>query len=301
MNTDVLKYCLDIAEYLSFTKVAEKNYITQQALSQQIINLENSIGVRLFDRSNRSVSLTPAGKVFLEEAKKCLERIDTAILKAQMFSSGYEGLLSLGCNGPFSHGRFTRIIKEFSKRHPNIGINFKHASYTTIVSEFKSNSFDLIATGCFEDFDDRVYNVQKLNSGRVNAVVSREHPFAARASITLDELFSEPYICLALMGSNAAHIRRMDRLKGLFGGQLPPNIRFAYDSDTVALFVESGIGFTILQDSLKGAYKPRTLEFLDIEGVETPIETVRVWKKDNSNPALPLLLEVIEDLEGADA
>jgi|GEM_PF-862331 len=301
MNTDVLRYCLDIAEFLSFTKVAEKNFITQQALSQQVINLENTIGVRLFDRSNRSVSLTPAGKVFLEEAEKCLEGLDTATLKAQMFSSGYEGILSLGCNGPYSHGRFVRIIKEFSKLHPHIGINFKHASYTTIVSEFKNDGFDLIATGNFEEFDERVYDVRKSNSGRVNAVVSRDHPFASRDSVTREELFKEPYICLALLGSNAAHIKRLERLQALFGGELPPNIRFVYDTETVALFVESGIGFTILQSSLKSAYKRKTLKFLDIKGLTTPIETLTVWKKDNSNPALPMLLDVIETLEGAKA
>jgi len=300
MNTDVLRYCLDIAEYLSFTKVAEKNHLTQQALSQQIINLENSIGVRLFDRSSRSVSVTPAGNVFLKDVAASIACLDSAIVKAQMFSSGCEGVISLGCNGPYSHGRFINIIQEFTRLYPNIGINFSHSSYGSIVNEFKGGAFDLIATGAFEDYDEQKYGVIRCNSGIIKAVLGKRHPLANRTSVTLDELFEETYICLALLGDGEAHMRRLERLRKHFGGRLPPKIRFVDDTETVSLFVESGLGFTILQDSLSSVYKPTTLKFVAIEGVNTPIETVIVWKKDNTNPALQYLLDIINYLRRQD-
>ena len=75
MNQNQLKYFVAAAETRSFTKAAEQFYISQTAITQQIRQLEASLGCALFDRSTRPVTLTPAGKMFLMEAKAILERM----------------------------------------------------------------------------------------------------------------------------------------------------------------------------------------------------------------------------------
>ena len=77
MNRNQLKYFVAAAEHRSFTKAAEQFYLTQTAITQQIRLLEESLGCELFDRSTRPVRLTPAGQVFLQEAKAMLERPPT--------------------------------------------------------------------------------------------------------------------------------------------------------------------------------------------------------------------------------
>ncbi len=73
MNTKQLEYFISVAENLSFTKTAEKFYISQTAVTQQIKSLEEQINVTLFTRSKRHVELTPAGKVFLSEARTIIK------------------------------------------------------------------------------------------------------------------------------------------------------------------------------------------------------------------------------------
>lgn len=83
MNLNQLKYFVTLAETQSFTKTAEQYYISQTAVTQQIKALEQTLGCSLLDRSTRPASLTPAGSVFLLEAKAILERMNHAISRTQ--------------------------------------------------------------------------------------------------------------------------------------------------------------------------------------------------------------------------
>ena len=78
-----LRYVVAVAEELHFTRAAERLYLTQSALTRQIAQLENNLGVRLFNRDTRHVELTAAGKVFVEEARRILESAHRAVALAQ--------------------------------------------------------------------------------------------------------------------------------------------------------------------------------------------------------------------------
>ena len=96
MNTNQLKYFVAVAQYRSFTKAANQYYISQTAITQQIHALEESMNVRLFNRSSRPVALTPAGRIFFLEAKAILERMETAVSKVKDASTGLVGTLRIG-------------------------------------------------------------------------------------------------------------------------------------------------------------------------------------------------------------
>ena len=96
MTITQLQYFVAAAQNRSFTKAAELYYISQTAVTQQIQSLEQTVGCALFDRSTRPVSLTPAGRAFLGEAKAILMRMDTAISRAHDASSGLNGTLRIG-------------------------------------------------------------------------------------------------------------------------------------------------------------------------------------------------------------
>ena len=100
MNTNQLRYFVTAAECRSFTKAADQFYITQTAITQQIRALEDSLGVPLFDRSSRPISLTPAGSAFLSDARSILGRIDQAVNRIQEVSTGMVGTLRIGYTTP---------------------------------------------------------------------------------------------------------------------------------------------------------------------------------------------------------
>jgi len=96
MNLNQLRYFVSVAQSGSFTKAAANHYISQTAITQQIHALEDNIGTKLLDRNSRPVALTPAGKVFLKEAREILSKMDTALVRTREASTGLEGELKIG-------------------------------------------------------------------------------------------------------------------------------------------------------------------------------------------------------------
>ena len=119
MNTKQLEYFISVAETLSFTKTAEKFYISQTAITQQIKSLEEQIQVTLFIRNKRRVELTPAGKVFLCEAKTIVKNINDAIMKTQQFANGFFGTLNIGVLIGYEKNKLQQYLKVFSKTYPD--------------------------------------------------------------------------------------------------------------------------------------------------------------------------------------
>ena len=96
MNRNQLRYFVSAAEHRSFTKAAKQYYISQTAVTQQIQQLEQTLGCELFDRSTRPVSLTSAGKSFLLDAKAILERMSRAQERVHDAATGLTGTLRVG-------------------------------------------------------------------------------------------------------------------------------------------------------------------------------------------------------------
>src|SRR5579871_533683 len=94
-----LRYFVAVAEELHFGRAAERLYMAQPPLSQQIRQLEQEIGVLLLIRNNRRVALTEAGQAFLEDARSILERVEEATRRAQQVSAGEAGWLGVGFVG----------------------------------------------------------------------------------------------------------------------------------------------------------------------------------------------------------
>jgi len=125
MNIELrhLRYFVAVAEDLHFGKAANRLGISQPPLSQQILALEREIGARLFERSNRRVELTNAGKLFLKEAHEVLERVENAAVRAERIHRGQLGEVKIGFFGsaPFVEG-FQKLIFDFRTKHADVDL-----------------------------------------------------------------------------------------------------------------------------------------------------------------------------------
>ena len=120
MNRNQLKYFVAAAETRSFTKAAEQYYISQTAVTQQIHLLEETLGCALFDRSTRPVSLTPAGKAFLLDAKAILERMSRAAERVHDASTGLSGTLRVGYVRGYERSDLSILMRRFHQQNGNV-------------------------------------------------------------------------------------------------------------------------------------------------------------------------------------
>lgn len=117
MTVVQLKYFLSLAETLNFSQVAEQFYVAQTAISYSIKALENELGTKLFERTTKKVSLTPAGKIFYTRVKSAVQIIDLA--QANITSDSDKVHLTVGCSRLCSGPTFYRAAGRFQKEHPD--------------------------------------------------------------------------------------------------------------------------------------------------------------------------------------
>ncbi len=295
MTTEVLHYCLDIDEYKNFTRVAELHFISQQGLSQQIKNLEKEIGIKIFNRNNKSVTTTKLGELFISQIRPAVTQIDAVIARVKALGEGMTGYLSIGCNGPSPRMNLIEVIEQYSKEYPNVEINVRTSGYSEIFESFENGEFDAILLGDFKGFDTSLYNIRRCKAGVVNAVFSKSHSLATKETVSKEDLQKEQLICLDIEGEEVRK-QRMEKFQEICG-KVPDKIKFVKDTDTVDLFVESGLGFTLLNSNLSKYYKSSTLKFLQIEGVKAVHPTWLVWRKDSNNLALNYFVDIAKRMK----
>src|SRR5436190_2350005 len=120
-----LRYVVAVAEHLHFGKAAERLHISQPPLSQQFRQLENELGVMLFNRTKRQVQLTKAGEMLVDEARVILAQVDHASRVATRANEGEMGHLTVAIAGPADAPFFIDIFQRFAKRHPKVRISLR--------------------------------------------------------------------------------------------------------------------------------------------------------------------------------
>jgi len=139
-----LRYFVAVAERLHFAEAAEFVHVSQPGLSQKIKALEEELGVLLLDRTKRKVTLTEAGKYFLEEAKLTLEHAERAMAVARKVSRGKLGTVRIGHvhSIPFS-GLLTKLTSAFHRYAPGIHLEFVEGDAIDLLASIMERDLDL--------------------------------------------------------------------------------------------------------------------------------------------------------------
>ena len=296
MHLDIrqLRYFIAVAKYLSFTEAANQLYVAQSAISQQIADLEEKMGVKLFKRSKRSVELTPAGAVFLKEAEEIVEKMAEAVDKARQTENGIIGSLNIGFLSVHVKDFLPGIIKAFRARYPKVELNLNHYPSQMIKEGLEKNDLDIgfaIPSGLH-----RIEGIQirTVHRSPYCAVMHRNHPLAHRSSIHMAELSHEPFVIHNRHDSPVGsydHIVRLCQQSG-FAPHVVSHPRFV---DSVLVLVESEIGIGVLPSDFE-AYASPQIRFVPIEGVEdNHFELAIAWKETNMNPSVALFLDLFQE------
>lgn len=143
MNRRQLDYAVRLAEVRSFSKLADELHLSQPALSKQIGALEQDLGIKLFDRTNTPLSLTPAGAYFIEEAKSLAYKEDQLIRTLERFKSGEAGRLTIGVSPFRCMYLMPKIVKAIRTKFPGVQVVLHEDTSTQLRRDAADGKFDL--------------------------------------------------------------------------------------------------------------------------------------------------------------
>jgi DNA-binding transcriptional LysR family regulator len=181
-----------VADLKSFSKAADDLFVTQPTVSGHILSLEQSLFLRLFDRTSREVRLTKSGEVFHDYASKILSLRKDLINALSEFSQGIRGELSLGTSTIPGEYLLPRLIGDFRKEHPSFIISLKIADTKEVIQYVLQDHVEFGIIGAKLNHPSLHY--EKYEEDEIIVVAPADHPLTRKKRVNLDELLKEPWI-----------------------------------------------------------------------------------------------------------
>lgn len=287
MNTQQLESFIQVAENLNFARAAEVLNVTQSAVSRQINSLETELGTKLFNRSTRNVSLTPAGISFLDDAKDVLTKLQMASLKVHNHEKSNVQIISIACSNEANLIHLSGPLSICRQQMPELHPFFRIIPHRSIVNLFIHGDIDVLF-GFKDDIPIRNGIVYKeLNKIRICCAVPSGHPFAQKKEVYERELYSENIIiCNSYeIPSNVANIQ--NRLENQF---LPESTYYCENLQVMLSFIRAGYGFAVLPE---GTSIDPEITYVPLSG-SSPISHGVFYKKTPKNPLVNKFISTVQ-------
>lgn len=284
-----LRCFVAVAEELHFGRAAQRLNMTQPPLSRQVQLLERILGVVLLDRTSRSVRLTPAGRSFLIEAKRILRLAESAALATRRIGKGDAGRVAIGFTAASGYSFLPNLVDLARTRLPNVDLALRELVSGEQVEALLTGRIDLGLVRpplTRPEFD----KVRVLTEPLVAALPTGD-PRLEKDRLTLSDFDAGPMITYAPEGAGYFHAM----LTAMFdeAGVSPNYVQHMAQIHSILALVHARIGAAVV---------PEAATRLHFDGVEfrpletrpaRPVELFVAWRKDNDNPSLKPLLELI--------
>ena len=195
MEMHQLAYIVAVAKHQSFTRAADEICLSQSSLSQQISKLEEELGVRLFDRTTRSVALTVAGREFVDFAKRILADVERSRQCMEKYVALERGRIVIGLLPVSGHLGFVRLIAAFRQAYPYIRLELRESGSQDLQERLQNAEIDIAFLSHIDNHFDGL-DVIPLFEEELALITAAHHPLAARESVDIQEAASEEFISL---------------------------------------------------------------------------------------------------------
>ena len=288
MNINQLKYFVAVAEHRSFTKAANQYYLSQTAITQQVRALEATLEVQLFDRNSRPISLTPAGTVFLTEAKAILERMNTAISRAQDASTGLVGSLRIGYTKGYERSDLSNKLRSFHREYPNVLMTcFRHDT-DMLAAGLLNHEYDIIFTWDSTNIrQNEELETRLIERARLVVALYASHPLAQRTFLLRSELKSETILFMTPSSTGESYGDAYFMQLYQNAGYQPNILLRSNDVESLLMMVAAEEGISIVPDYCTAKLDDaENLVFIPLVGDEEVEDILAVWHRED--PSLPL-------------
>lgn len=285
-----LLYFVTVAEELHFGRAAERLFISQPPLSQQIQQLEREMGVTLFLRTSRSVQLTPAGEVFLRDSRLILAAVDSAVLGAKRAARGEEGWLGIGFAASATYDLLPAILHDFRESYPAIELFLVELNAAEQATALHDRSIHVgFARPLIEDDELVISSVLKEP---FVAALPESHPLAAKSEISLAELAIEEFVSFPEkpLPSYAQSVRQACETGAGFTPRVVQEVR---EMQTAISLVVAGLGIALLPASVANLHRAG-LVLLPLQEPAPRTELAVVSRRGDPSPVLVNFLSIVQ-------
>jgi DNA-binding transcriptional LysR family regulator len=271
-----LRYFKAVAEELSFTRAATLLRVAQSAVSSQIQDLENELGVVLLERSRRRVRLTAAGQAFVEASERILRSVEEASRQARRIGHGEYGTLAVGFIGSQSHEWMPRVLKRFRAKYPDVEVTLTEIHPSQQLDALLARTLDVGLVGPIAGKPPPGLCLECYSEERPFVGVANDHRFARLPRVSLVQLKDEPFILTSEKNSPIYRslIARMCERAGF----VPRVVQEVDRARTGVQYVAAGFGISIFAEHISRLPAPG-VRFVPLSG---PVQKMRygiAWRK----------------------
>jgi DNA-binding transcriptional LysR family regulator len=287
-----LRYAVTTADTQSFSRAAATLNVKQSTLSRRVLQLEDQLRVKLFERSTRGAEPTENGRVFIEQARRIVTDVDNLQTTARNVSYGLQGRIAVGYCSPLASGNLKLAFTDYLTRFPDVQFDGIEAGPEKLLHGLQARTID-VAIAPIGLLDSGIRS-RPIWSERLFAVLLTDNALAERERIYWQDLRREVFV-VATTGvgpilGNLLSARLTEQ------GFRPAVIYQDTSVESVLSMVTARRFITIATEASQGTNMP-DLQFCEIYDANGParLEYALYWREDNENPALKRFFKLIEE------
>lgn len=292
MNIHKLTVFVTTAQYLSFTEAARHLHIAQPSVSHDIAELEKEVGAKLFARSNRGISLTPQGEIFLEESCKIIRLMQNT--QQKIASMTYDtGELKFGFIAEQMAEPIVPFLEIFRKKHPNVNLTFDSFTSIALTRRIQSNEVDL-AFGRRESLK-RHEDTDWMHLYRdpFTFIVPKSHPLSGHRKLRLHDVENETLLLMAT-DTNPGFYEMIQKLY-LAHGMTPLINASSNDRMATIMMARIGMGIAVLTKEFVREYDFPDMIDIEIDERDAYHDVGIAWDKRITNPLVKIFLDELKE------
>jgi len=286
-----------VAQDLHFSRAATRLHVAQPALTRQIKNLEEEIGVQLFNRSNRRVTLTREGRAFFESAKSVLDLTERSVEAIRRASRGETATFSIGHLPSFGFQPLTATLGEFRRLRPSVTVHLCNLTGAEQVQALQERSIDLGFVVSSEFLAGTGLRGERVACCPAVAAVPEESLLARKSWISLADLKRSTLVGL----SEELHPDYEEWIAGISKdfSLAPPVGQRAHDEMALLALVAAGAGVALLPEQVKSLPHGGVV----LKALKPPImvECCIAWRKDDASQLLRDYMQIVRKASGVNA
>ena len=284
-----LHYFIAVAEELHFSRAAQRLHISQPPLSQQIRDLEDELGVKLFERTKRQVQLTEAGKAFLERSYGVLAQLEQAIEVTQRIGRGEVGRLAIGFVGSATYTVLPEILSVFREQFPAVELRLHELTTQEQIHALHHKQVDvgIVRSAIVEPG----LNVECVLQESLVLALPETHPLSAQTKVSLCALASESFILFPAKMGPVFYEQIINICQQ--AGFRPKVAQEAVQMQTIIGLVAAGLGIAFVPASLQNFHRSGVI-YRPLQEQTPKTGLYLAWRQHDSSPVIRAFLSLAQ-------